>query len=176
MTISKNSIQALNGVKTRPTHNSNLTCEITENIAVTTIQNFLMAWRTLLNHTRCGPKAARKHNDRRGDQNFVLRGRHSQGYKLDKRWCPRLHVFQKGVLLTYGNGNDNMLGVIKGQTSPPCLLLNAFWLTPSHLIIAGKYLLFSFDLKRISASNLNECECQRAMNLNYWVSVETPHR
>ena len=64
-----------------------------------------MAWRTLLNHTQYGPKAVRKHNDRCGDLNFVLRGRRSQGYKLDKRWRPGLHS-NFGVLLTYGYGND----------------------------------------------------------------------
>lgn len=169
-----NSQFLLNGVKTRPTHNSNLTCEITEMIAVTIVQNFLMAWRTLLNHTQYGPKAARKHNDRCGDLNFVLRGRHSQGYKLDKRWCLGLHVFQKGVLLTYGNGNDTMLGVIKGQTKSAllfikCLLAYAKSFNKRKQVIS----FLPFDQMQLQ-SNLNECECKRAMNLNYWVSLK-PH-
>jgi hypothetical protein len=68
----------------------------------------------------------------------------------------------------------DVLVVLKGQTSPPCSLLNAFWLPPSHLIIAYMYLLRPFD-QRQTANNLNECE-QASNEFKLLGFIETPQR
>lgn len=79
------------------------------------------------------------------------------------------------TLIYFISGIYVLLGVIKGQTSPPCLLLNAFWLPPSHLIIAVIELHFLFGIKRTSTSNLNECE-QASNEFKLLGFIETPHR
>jgi hypothetical protein len=121
-----------------------------------------MAWRTLLNHTQYGPKAVRKHNDRCGDLNFVLRGRHSQGYKLDKRWCPGFHVFQKGVLLTYGYGSRSNKGVDKSTPLiVKCLLAYAKSFNKRMYLLS-----FSFWQANVSKLNLDASRAKQ-MNLIY---------
>jgi len=80
------------------------------------------------------------------------------------------------TLIYFISGVHVLLGVIKGQTSPPCLLLNAFWLPPiRHLIIAVIELHSLFGIKRSSTSNLNECE-QASNEFKLLGFNETPHR
>lgn len=82
------------------------------------------------------------------------------------------------MAMTFNNfvsGVYMLLGVIKGQTSPPCSLLNAFWLPPSHLIIALGYLHFVLLAKELQTNNLNECE-QASNEFKLLGFIETPQR